>query len=162
MTMVKKLHIRKTTYKKLWVRWLQTKPIALNIWIFVSKLMSLLFNMLSRFVITFLLRSKHLLISWLHSWSAVIFTGITLSDSINAPTRLSEVKVKVTQSCPTLCDPMDCIAVQRILQTRILEWVAFPFSRRSSQPRDWTQVSHNEGGFFTSWATREAQEYWSG
>ena len=48
----------------------------------------------------------------------------------------TQVKVKVTQSCPTLCDPMDCIAVQRILQTRILEWVAFPFSRRSSQPRD--------------------------
>ena len=46
--------------------------------------------------------------------------------------------------------------------SRILEWVAFPFSRGSSQPRDWTQVSHIAGGFFTSWATREAQEYWSG
>ena len=44
----------------------------------------------------------------------------------------------------------------------ILEWVAFPFSRGSSQPRDGTQVSHIAGGFFTSWATREAQEYWSG
>ena len=43
-----------------------------------------------------------------------------------------------------------------------LEWVTFPFSRESSQPRDWTQVSHIAGGFFTSWATREAQEYWSG
>ena len=43
--------------------------------------------------------------------------------------------------------------------TRILEWVAFPFSGASSQPRDWTQVSHIGGGFFTSWATREAQEY---
>ena len=39
---------------------------------------------------------------------------------------------------------------------RILEWVAYPFSRVSSQPRDWTQVSHIVGGFFTSWATREA------
>ena len=57
--------------------------------------------------------------------------------------------------------PMDCI-VHGILQARILEWVAFPFSRGSSQPRDWTQVSHIAGGFFTSWATREAQEYWSG
>jgi len=47
-------------------------------------------------------------------------------------------------------------------RARILEWVAFPFSRESSQPRDWTQVSHIAGGFFTSWATREAQEYWSG
>ena len=39
---------------------------------------------------------------------------------------------------------------------------SFPFSRGSSQPRDWTQVSHTAGGFFTSWATREAQEYWVG
>ena len=44
----------------------------------------------------------------------------------------------------------------------ILEWVAFPFSRVSSQPRDQTQVSRIAGGFFTSWVTREAQEYWSG
>ena len=44
-----------------------------------------------------------------------------------------------------------------ILQARILEWVAFPFSRGSSLPRDRTQVSHIAGGFFTSWATREAQ-----
>ena len=40
--------------------------------------------------------------------------------------------------------------------------IAFPFSRGSSQPRGWTQVSHIAGRFFTSWATREAQEYWSG
>ena len=43
-----------------------------------------------------------------------------------------------------------------ILQARILEWVAVPFSSRSSQPRDWTQVSCIAGRFFTSWATREA------
>ena len=47
--------------------------------------------------------------------------------------------------------------VHGILQARILQWVAGPFSRGSFQLRDWTQ-----GGFFTSWATREAQEYWSG
>ena len=64
----------------------------------------------------------------------------------------SQEKVKVTQSCPPLWDPMDYI-VHGILQARILEWVAFPFSRVSSQPRDQTQVSHNAGGFFTSWAT---------
>ena len=52
--------------------------------------------------------------------------------------------------------------VHGILQARILEWVVFPFSRGSSQPRDWTQVSHIVGRFFTSWATRESQEYWSG
>ena len=45
------------------------------------------------------------------------------------------LKVKVAQSCPTLCDPMDC-AVHGTLQARILKWVAFPFSRGSSQPRD--------------------------
>ena len=63
---------------------------------------------------------------------------------------------KLLQSCPTVCDPMD-YTVDGILQARILEWGAFPFSRGSSQPRDWTQVSHIAGGFFTSWATREAQ-----
>ena len=52
--------------------------------------------------------------------------------------------------------------VHGILQVRILEGVAFPFSRGPSQPRDQTQVSHIAGGFFTSRATREAQEYWSG
>ena len=67
------------------------------------------------------------------------------------------MKVKVTESSPTLCDPLD-YTVHGILQARILEWVAFPFSRRSSQPRDRTQVSHIAGGFFTSWATRESQE----
>ena len=64
------------------------------------------------------------------------------------------VCVKVVQSCPTLCDPMDYM-VHGILLARILEWVAFRFSRGSSQPRDWTQVSHIAGGFFTNWATRE-------
>ena len=53
-------------------------------------------------------------------------------------------KVKVAQLCPTLCNPVDYI-VHGILQARILEWVAFPFSRGSSQPRDQTQVSHIAG-----------------
>ena len=52
--------------------------------------------------------------------------------------------------------------VHEILQARILEWVAFPFSRVSSQSRGRIQVSCIAGRFFTSWATREAQEYWSG
>ena len=43
-----------------------------------------------------------------------------------------------------------------------MEWVAFPFSRGSSQPRDRTRISCIAGWFFTSWATREVQEYWSG
>ena len=72
-----------------------------------------------------------------------------------------KVNVKVAQSCPTVCDPMD-YTVHGIFQARILEWVAFPFSRGWSQPRDQTQVSDIAGGFFTSGATREAQEYWNG
>ena len=52
--------------------------------------------------------------------------------------------------------------VHGILQARILEYVAFPFFKGSSQPRDQTKVSHIADRFFTSWATREAQEYWSG
>ena len=63
--------------------------------------------------------------------------------------------------CHTLCDPMD-YTIHGIPQARILEWVAFPFSRGSSQLKDWTHVSCIAGGFFTSWATREAQEHWSG
>ena len=65
------------------------------------------------------------------------------------------MRVKVAQSCLTLCDPMD-YTVNGILQARILEWVAFLFSRGSSQPRDLTQVSCIAGGFFTNWAIREA------
>ena len=63
-------------------------------------------------------------------------------------------EVKVARSCPTPCDPMD-YTVHGVVQARILEWVAFPSSRGSSQPRDRRQVSHTAGRFFTSWATRE-------
>ena len=62
---------------------------------------------------------------------------------------------KSLQSCLTLCDPMDCSlpgsSVHRILQARILEWVAIPFFRGSSQPWDKTQVSGIAGRFFTIW-----------
>ena len=57
--------------------------------------------------------------------------------------------------CPTLCNPTDYITVHGILQARILESAAVPYSRGSSQPRDQTQVSCIVGWFFTSWATRE-------
>ena len=67
-----------------------------------------------------------------------------------------KVKVKVAQSCPTLCDPI-FYTVHGILQARILEWVAFPFSREFSQPRDQIQVSCIAGGFFTNCAMREAK-----
>ena len=72
----------------------------------------------------------------------------------------------VAPSFPTLWDPMDCSppgsSVLGILQARILEWVAMPSSRGSSQPRDLTQLSCIAGGFFTNWATREVHEYLSG
>ena len=119
---------------------------------------------------------------------------------------LTTILCLVAQSCPTFATPWT-IAHQaplsmEILQARILEWVAMPFSRGSSQPRDQAQVSHNAGRFFTVlshqgspwilewvaysfsrgsfqsrdrtqvshitsrfftiWATREAQEHWSG
>ena len=64
--------------------------------------------------------------------------------------------VKVAHSCPTLCDPVDC-TVHGILQGRTLEWVAFPSSRGSFQPRDRTQVSCIAGGFFTCWAISSGQ-----
>ena len=69
------------------------KTIALTRWTLVGKVMSLLFHMLSRLVITFLPRSKHLLISWLQSPSAEILEPVQFSS--------------VAQSCPTLCDPMN-------------------------------------------------------
>ena len=80
-------------------------------------------------------------------WELVLSTGNYL------------IQVKAAQSCLTLCNPMDYI-VHGILQSRILDWVAFPFSRGSSQPRDWMQLSHIAGGFFTSWATRKIS--WNG
>ena len=67
-------------------------------------------------------------------------------------------EVKVTQLCPTLCNSVD-YTVHGSLQARILEWVAFSFSRGSSQPRDQTRVSHTAGRFFTIWATRKAQSF---
>ena len=57
-----------------------------------------------------------------------------------AMTNVAATAAKSLQSCPTLCDPMDL--VYGILQARILDWVAIPFSMGSFQPRDWTQVSH--------------------
>ena len=70
------------------------------------------------------------------------------------------MNVLVAQTCPTLCDPMDCIppgsSVHRILQKRIFEWVAIPFSRGSALPRDGIQVSCISGRLFIVGATREA------
>ena len=71
---------------------------------------------------------------------------------------LHTMTVTITQSCPTLCNPM-AYTVHGILQARILDWVAYPFSRGASQPRNQTQVSQISGRFFTRWSIRESQEY---
>ena len=67
-------------------------------------------------------------------------------------------KVKFAQSCLALCNPMD-YTVPGTLQARILEWIAFPFLRGSSQPRDQTKVSCIASGLFTNWARREAPSH---
>ena len=76
-------------------------------------------------------------------------------------------KLVCTHACSVMSDslnPMDCSppgsSVHGIFQARILEWVAIPFSRGSSQPKDWTWVSHIVGRFFAIWATREASLGW--
>ena len=83
--------------------------------------------------------------------------GLDSKKGIPLSSRDSESEV--AQSCPTLRHPMDSSqpspSVHGIFQARILEWVAISFSRRSSQPRDWTRVSRIVGRRFTIWATRE-------
>ena len=72
-------------------------------------------------------------------------------------------KVLVSQSCPILWNPWAVThsppgsSVHGILQARILEWLASPFSGVSSLSRDWTQVSCTAGRFFTAWTTREVK-----
>ena len=87
----------------------------------------------------------------------VLISAVHQSDSLNE----SESHSVVSDSLQYNIQIKICI-VHGILQARILEWVAFPSSRGYSQPRDQTQVSRIAGRFFTSWAKREAQEYWSG
>ena len=137
------------------------KTIALTRRTFVGKVMSLLFNILSKLVIAFLPRSKHLLISWLQSPTAVILepkkikyvTVFIVSPSISHKVMGMDAIIfdfwifnfnpsvqfsSVTQSCPTLCDPVDCSppgsSVHVIYQARILEWVAMPSSRDLLNP----------------------------
>ena len=81
---------------------------------------------------------------------------------LHNPNRLRhESESEVAQSCPTLCDPMDCSlpssSVHGVFQAIVLEWIAISFSSGSSQPRDRTQVSHSVDRRFTVWATREVQ-----
>ena len=75
---------------------------------------------------------------------------VLLSSTQNHLKEWMKEKVKVTQSCPTLCEPMD-YTDHGTLQTRLLEWVAFPFSSRSSWLRNQIGVSCIAGGFLTNW-----------
>ena len=84
--------------------------------------------------------------AWLHRAGPGTLTPITLSFTIeisSISTLWKKERKLVTQSCSTLCKLMDCSlpgsSVHRILQARILEWVATPFSRGSFRPRDWTR-----------------------
>ena len=99
---------------------------------------------------------EHISLSFVLSFKLKCFGNINsslwlidLTESFIDAIKDFKVKVKVTQSCPTLCDPMD-YTVNGILQARILEWVTVPISLGSSEPRDQTQVSRIAGGFFIS------------
>ena len=82
------------------------------------------------------------------AWSARERAGFVSSE-----TKVLNPNKCVAQSCPTLCNPMDCSlwgsSVHGIFQARVLEWVAISFSRGSSRPRDWTRVSCIAGRHFT-------------
>ena len=90
------------------------------------------------------------------AWGAAIY-GVAQSQRRLKWFHKSESEV--AQSCPTLCDPIDCSlpgsSIHGIFQAVVLEWIAISFFRGSSQPRARTQVSHIVDRYFTIWATRE-------
>ena len=114
------------------------------------------------FPLAYTLFLKNLVLHWESLSSSCSAFRVRLCLCLNDELKVIPVKseVKVSQSCPTLCDLMDyslpASSVSGILQTSILEWVIVLFSRGSSQPRDWTQVSCIAGRLFTIWATKEA------
>ena len=103
---------------------------------------------------TKLKKSSYLTSHFLHKVTEV---GITVRTSRQTQTPEGRMCVKVAQSCPTL-RPTDC-RVHGMLQARILEWVAFPISSGSSQPRNQTSVSSFAGRVFTNCAIRKALGY---
>ena len=145
------------------------KTVALARWTFVGKVMSLLFNMLSRLVITLLPTSKRLLISWLQSPSAVILEPPKIKSATVSPPICLEVMgpeaMILASECWAFilcCTIMlllvnhsvvsDCpgSSVHGILQAGVLEWAAMPSSRRAIQLRNTTRVSCIAGRFFTT------------
>ena len=99
-------------------------------------------------------------ITYCYQWNVESFRSWAYTHIIYLQ-KLYESESEVTQSCLTLCDPMDCsppgFSVHGIFPARILEWIAVSFFRGSSQPRNRTRVSCIAGGFFTDWAMREAR-----
>ena len=97
-----------------------------------------------------------------HHWANVLLKShvVGISGSSWGREYMKVKESEVAQSCPTLCDPVDCsppgFSVHEILQARTLEWVAISFSKGSSWPRDRTQVSCIAGRGFNLWATRES------
>ena len=128
-----------------------------NHFLFLTEEYSTLFTSICACVLSHLSRVRLFVTLWAVAHQALLSMGFS---GKNAGVGC-HVYVWVTQLCPTLWDPMSCSppgsSVHGILQARILEWVAIPFSRRSSQSRDRTQVSCIVGGFFTNWAIREVQ-----
>ena len=99
-------------------------------------------------------------LEWRERWYEGHKEDHILKDLVPWHLKRNLVCAKLLQSCPTLCDPMDCSLpgslVHGILQARVLEWVAISFSRGSSWPGDRTWVSCLPGRRFNLWATREA------
>ena len=93
----------------------------------------------------------------------LVWTGYAYPKLFTVYQSERKLKVFVAYSCPTLSDHMGCsplvFFVYGVLQARILEWVAIPFSRGSSWPRDWTWVFCIAGGFFTNWVTGEGLQH---
>ena len=104
-----------------------------------------------------LVNVKHLASSlYLISWTCILYPYSEYKHP------QSESESEVAQSCLTLCHPVDCSlpgsSIHGIFQARVLEWVAISFSRGSSWPRNWIQVSPIVGRRFTVWATREVPQ----
>ena len=90
-------------------------------------------------------------------WTVACVTILCVCVCVCVCVRERERERERAQSCPTLCDPYGlCSSVHGVLQGRRVEWVAVPFSRASSTPRDWTQVSCIAGRLFPIWATMGA------
>ena len=107
------------------------------------------------------------LCSFLWNWFQIDLPSLPFFPQTLIPSYLPYLNMKseseVAQSCSALCDPVDCSppgsSIHGILQARVLEWVAMSFSRGSSQPRDWTQVSRIAGRRFTIWAINSQIQY---